>query len=412
MPLTVGGGVRSTDDMRTLLRAGADKISLNSAALTRPRDHHRGRRRFRQPVHGRLHRREEKPRPVNGPFFSRGGRDRTKWEARAWGREGPSRSARAKSSSTASTPTACRPAYDLEITRADQRSSFPSPSSPAAARGELAPLHRRARPGPGRRRAGRQRLPLRQVHHRRGEGVPGRARNTRAEVARPQERGKALGGYGPCAIPKTRHNFPPWSGYFQLTGARAFGMLRIGGQIVLLLQDIVRCLFRYPIRFNLLIKQIDFIGAKSVPVVIITGWLHRRRVRGAMRVPVPRARDEQRRRPRRRHRHVPRARPRSLRAHDRGPRRQRDGRGNWPPCAYTEQIDALRSLAVYPTEYLIVPRFLAMLLSLPILVGLAITCGIGAGYFVAVDILHVPGVSTTGTTRSSSPTTRTSGSVW
>ncbi len=36
MPLTVGGGVRSTDDMRALLRAGADKISLNSAALARP----------------------------------------------------------------------------------------------------------------------------------------------------------------------------------------------------------------------------------------------------------------------------------------------------------------------------------------------------------------------------------------
>jgi cyclase len=36
MPLTVGGGVRSVEDMRTLLRAGADKISLNSAALARP----------------------------------------------------------------------------------------------------------------------------------------------------------------------------------------------------------------------------------------------------------------------------------------------------------------------------------------------------------------------------------------
>ena len=45
----------------------------------------------------------------------------------------------------------------------------------------------------------------------------------------------------------------------------------------------------------------------------------------------------------------------------------------------TEQIDALRSLAVYPTEYLIVPRFLAMLISMPILVGLAITCGVGRG---------------------------------
>ena len=36
MPLTVGGGIRSLDDMRRLLRAGADKVSLNTAVLERP----------------------------------------------------------------------------------------------------------------------------------------------------------------------------------------------------------------------------------------------------------------------------------------------------------------------------------------------------------------------------------------
>src|SRR6202795_4343886 len=36
MPLTVGGGIRSIDDIRSLLRAGADKVSLNTAALARP----------------------------------------------------------------------------------------------------------------------------------------------------------------------------------------------------------------------------------------------------------------------------------------------------------------------------------------------------------------------------------------
>src|SRR2546426_1504133 len=36
MPLTVGGGIRSIDDVRRLLRAGADKVSLNTAALERP----------------------------------------------------------------------------------------------------------------------------------------------------------------------------------------------------------------------------------------------------------------------------------------------------------------------------------------------------------------------------------------
>src|SRR4030095_16201899 len=36
MPLTVGGGLRSVDDMYTMLRAGADKISINSSALAEP----------------------------------------------------------------------------------------------------------------------------------------------------------------------------------------------------------------------------------------------------------------------------------------------------------------------------------------------------------------------------------------
>jgi cyclase len=33
MPLTVGGGVRTVEDIRTLLRSGADKVSINSAAV-------------------------------------------------------------------------------------------------------------------------------------------------------------------------------------------------------------------------------------------------------------------------------------------------------------------------------------------------------------------------------------------
>ena len=36
MPLTVGGGINSTDEIRELLRAGADKVSINTAAVRRP----------------------------------------------------------------------------------------------------------------------------------------------------------------------------------------------------------------------------------------------------------------------------------------------------------------------------------------------------------------------------------------
>ncbi len=36
MPLTVGGGIRTVDDMQTMLRAGADKVSINSSAIATP----------------------------------------------------------------------------------------------------------------------------------------------------------------------------------------------------------------------------------------------------------------------------------------------------------------------------------------------------------------------------------------
>src|SRR5512136_1991195 len=36
MPLTVGGGLRTVEDMQAMLRAGADKVSINSASLANP----------------------------------------------------------------------------------------------------------------------------------------------------------------------------------------------------------------------------------------------------------------------------------------------------------------------------------------------------------------------------------------
>ncbi len=57
----------------------------------------------------------------------------------------------------------------------------------------------------------------------------------------------------------------------------------------------------------------------------------------------------------------------------------------------TEQIDALRALAVYPVDYLVVPRALAMLISVPLLTGECIGFGMLAGYFVGVDMLDIQG---------------------
>ena len=57
----------------------------------------------------------------------------------------------------------------------------------------------------------------------------------------------------------------------------------------------------------------------------------------------------------------------------------------------TEQIDALRALAVYPVDYLVVPRVLAMFLSVPLLAGECVFFGIAASYFVGVKILGIQG---------------------
>lgn len=55
----------------------------------------------------------------------------------------------------------------------------------------------------------------------------------------------------------------------------------------------------------------------------------------------------------------------------------------------TQQIDALRALAVSPTDYLVVPRTLAMMVAMPILVAESIFFGILAGFITATEVLGV-----------------------
>jgi phospholipid/cholesterol/gamma-HCH transport system permease protein len=55
----------------------------------------------------------------------------------------------------------------------------------------------------------------------------------------------------------------------------------------------------------------------------------------------------------------------------------------------TEQLDALRALAVHPVDYLVVPRFLAMLVSMPLLVAECIGIGIFAAYLLTTKVLGV-----------------------
>src|SRR5512138_1867162 len=55
----------------------------------------------------------------------------------------------------------------------------------------------------------------------------------------------------------------------------------------------------------------------------------------------------------------------------------------------TEQIDALRTLATHPVDYLVVPRLLALHIVLPLLTAESIAVGIGAGYVVGVYLLGI-----------------------
>ncbi|MDQ6632136.1 MAG: ABC transporter permease [Verrucomicrobiota bacterium] len=55
----------------------------------------------------------------------------------------------------------------------------------------------------------------------------------------------------------------------------------------------------------------------------------------------------------------------------------------------TEQIDALRTLAAHPVDYLVVPRVLATIIALPLLTAESIAIGIGAAYLVGVYLLGI-----------------------
>jgi cyclase len=115
MPLTVGGGVRTTDDMRALLRAGADKISLNSAALARPEIIAEGARAFgNQCMVVSID--AKKIAPGEWAVFARGGREQTNWEARAWAQHVVSLGA-GEIVLNSIDSDGMQTGYDLEITR-------------------------------------------------------------------------------------------------------------------------------------------------------------------------------------------------------------------------------------------------------------------------------------------------------
>ena len=83
MPLTVGGGIRTVEDMHQMLRAGADKVSINSSALATPELIRAGAEKFgSQCIVVSIDCR--RTAPGRWEVFSHGGRQATGWETGAW----------------------------------------------------------------------------------------------------------------------------------------------------------------------------------------------------------------------------------------------------------------------------------------------------------------------------------------
>jgi cyclase len=125
MPLTVGGGIRTVEDVRRLLRAGADKISLNTAALERPTVIREAVERFgSQCIVVAIDARRESGRPDEPPrwgVYTHGGRRPAGRDAIEWAREAVALGA-GEILLTSMDRDGTKDGYDLELTRAVSQS--------------------------------------------------------------------------------------------------------------------------------------------------------------------------------------------------------------------------------------------------------------------------------------------------
>ena len=122
IPFTVGGGLRSVDDMWLMLQAGADKVSINSAAVRTPQIITEGAKRFGSQcivVAIDARRRTTPPGPSDSPWevYISGGRIPTGLDVVAWAREVEDRGA-GEILLTSMDADGTQAGYDVELTRA------------------------------------------------------------------------------------------------------------------------------------------------------------------------------------------------------------------------------------------------------------------------------------------------------
>ncbi len=121
IPFTVGGGVRTVDDMSALLHAGADKVSINSGAIRNPETINEGARRFgSQCIVVAIDARHEGISdrfPSGWQVYIDGGRVPTGKDAVAWAREAEARGA-GEILLTSMDTDGTQAGYDISLTRA------------------------------------------------------------------------------------------------------------------------------------------------------------------------------------------------------------------------------------------------------------------------------------------------------
>ena len=121
MPLTVGGGVRTIDDINTLLRSGADKVSINSAAVARREFVKEAAEKFGEQcivvAIDAKRRPENDPRGSGWDVYTHGGRKNVGLDAVAWARQMAEFGA-GEILLTSMDRDGTKSGFDLELTRA------------------------------------------------------------------------------------------------------------------------------------------------------------------------------------------------------------------------------------------------------------------------------------------------------
>jgi cyclase len=118
IPFTVGGGIRSVDDIRAILLAGADKISVNSAAVRRPELITEGATRFgSQCIVVAIDSKKTGETPSGWEVYVTGGRTPTGIDTLEWAQEAESRGA-GEILLTSMDADGTQVGYDIPVTRA------------------------------------------------------------------------------------------------------------------------------------------------------------------------------------------------------------------------------------------------------------------------------------------------------